>query len=116
MTVFAAVVLFVSAVFNVVTWPRFFRRVAQDPRARDATGRPTAFHTVHLALLLIALVIAAASVVVGVAGEAGHDGPRFGPGADQVMHGPMGGHMDGRMGAPLGGPPDGPGPGGPGRG
>lgn len=67
-------------------------------------------------LLVAAAAIAAASVVVGVAGEAGHDGPRFGPGADQVMHGPMGGHMDGRMGAPLGGPPDGPGPGGPGRG
>ena len=63
---FAAVVLFVSAVFNVVAWPRFFRRVAQDPRARDDSGRPTTFYTVHLVLVIIALAIAAASVVAGI--------------------------------------------------
>ena len=63
---FAAVVLFVSAVFNVVAWPRFFRRVAQDPRARDESGRPTTFYTVHLVLVIIALAIAAASVVAGI--------------------------------------------------
>lgn len=66
MTVFAAVVLFVSAVFNVVTWPRFFTRVRRDPRARDAAGRVTAFFTVHAVLLAIALLIAAASVLAGV--------------------------------------------------
>ena len=66
MTVLAAVLLFVTAVFNVVTWPRFFKRVAADPRARDAGNRPTAFYTVHLVLVIIALVIAAASAVVGV--------------------------------------------------
>lgn len=66
MTVFAALVLFIAAVFNVVAWPRFFQRVAKDPRARDAAGRPTTFYTVHLVLLLIALVIAAAAVVAGI--------------------------------------------------
>ena len=66
MTVFAAVVLFVGAVFNVVAWPRFFRRVAADPRARDTAGRPTTFYTVHLVLLLVALAIALASVVAGI--------------------------------------------------
>ena len=66
MTALAAVLLFVTAVFNVVTWPRFFKRVAADPRARDAGNRPTAFYTVHLVLVIIALVIAAASAVVGV--------------------------------------------------
>lgn len=66
MTVFAAAVLFVSAVFNVVAWPRFFQRVAKDERARDAAGRPTAFYRVHLVLVIIALAIAAASVVAGV--------------------------------------------------
>lgn len=66
MTVLAAVLLFVTAVFNVVTWPRFFKRVAADPRARDAGNRLTAFYTVHLVLVIIALVIAAASAVVGV--------------------------------------------------
>jgi hypothetical protein len=65
-TVFAALVLFIGAVFNVVTWPRFFQRVAKDARARDAAGKPTTFYTVHLVLLLIALLIAVASVVAGI--------------------------------------------------
>jgi hypothetical protein len=64
--VFAAVVLFIGAVFNVVTWPRFFQRVATDSRARDAAGKPTTFYTVHLVLLLIALAIAIASVIAGI--------------------------------------------------
>ncbi|MEV7932027.1 MULTISPECIES: SCO4848 family membrane protein [unclassified Curtobacterium] len=66
MTVFAAVVLFLAAVFNVVTWPRFFQRVAKDPRARNAAGKPTTFYTVHLVLLLIAFAIALAAVVAGI--------------------------------------------------
>ena len=66
MTVLAAVLLFLTAVFNVVTWPRFFKRVVADPRSRDAAGARTAFYTVHLVLVIIALVIAAASAVVGV--------------------------------------------------
>ena len=66
MLVFAAVFLFIGAVFNVVTWPRFFQRVAKDSRARDAAGKPTTFYTVHLVLLLIALAIAVASVIAGI--------------------------------------------------
>ena len=66
MTVFAALVLFIGAVFNVIAWPRFFQRVAKDTRARDAAGKPTTFYTVHLVLLLIALAIAVASVVAGI--------------------------------------------------
>lgn len=66
MTVFAALVLFIGAVFNVITWPRFFQRVASDPRARDAAGRTTTFWTVHFVLLVIAIVIAVASVVAGI--------------------------------------------------
>ncbi|OII04815.1 SCO4848 family membrane protein [Curtobacterium sp. MCBA15_005] len=66
MLVFAAVVLFIGAVFNVVAWPRFFQRVAKDSRARDAAGKPTTFYTVHLVLLLIALAIAVASVIAGI--------------------------------------------------
>ena len=66
MLVFAAVVLFIGAVFNVIAWPRFFQRVAKDTRARDAAGKPTTFYTVHLVLLLIALAIAVASVVAGI--------------------------------------------------
>jgi hypothetical protein len=65
-TVFAAIVLFLAAVFNLVTWPRFFQRVAKDSRARDAAGKPTTFYTVHLVLLLIAFAIALAAVVAGI--------------------------------------------------
>ena len=66
MLVFAAVVLFLGAAFNVITWPRFFQRVAKDTRARDAAGKPTTFYTVHLVLLLVALAIAVASVIAGI--------------------------------------------------
>lgn len=66
MTVLAAVLLFLTAVFNVVTWPRFFKRVILDPRSRDADGARTPFYTVHLVLVVIALAIAGASAVTGV--------------------------------------------------
>ncbi|EAR24318.1 hypothetical protein A20C1_00485 [marine actinobacterium PHSC20C1] len=67
MELFAAIILFLSAVFNVIAWPRFFARVNADSRARDAQGNTTAFYRVHAVLLAIALVLAAASVVAGVA-------------------------------------------------
>ncbi|WIB59040.1 hypothetical protein DEJ13_11285 [Curtobacterium sp. MCLR17_007] len=66
MLVFAAVVLFIGALFNVVAWPRFFQRVAKDTRARDASGRPTTFYRVHLVLLLVAMAITLASVIAGI--------------------------------------------------
>ncbi|MCT9821434.1 hypothetical protein N3K63_14205 [Microbacterium sp. W1N] len=66
MTVFAAVLLLAGAVFNAVVWPRFYPRIANDPRARAADGSRTAFYRVHVALICIALVLAAASAVVGV--------------------------------------------------
>ena len=61
-----AVLLLVSAAFNVFAWPTFFRRVARDSRARDEQGRATRFYMVHLVLLVVALVIAAAELVAGV--------------------------------------------------
>lgn len=66
MTVFAAVVLFLNALFNVFAWPRFFTRVRKDARARDAAGRPTAFLVVHGVLLGVALLLAALSALAGV--------------------------------------------------
>jgi len=65
-TVLLAVLLLVNAVFNVVVWPRFWKRVTADPRARDEQGRRTAFYTVHAVLIGAALVLAAASAVAGV--------------------------------------------------
>lgn len=66
MLVLAGILLLINAVYNVIVWPRFWTRVAKDPRARDAEGRPTRFLTVHAVLIGIALLIAAASAVAGV--------------------------------------------------
>ncbi|MDN4615689.1 hypothetical protein P5G50_14655 [Leifsonia sp. F6_8S_P_1B] len=66
MTVFAAVVLLLNAVFNVIAWPRFFQRVRTDARARDAAGKATPFLRVHAALLGVALLLAALSLVAGI--------------------------------------------------
>ncbi|MBN9210849.1 MAG: hypothetical protein BGO45_03930 [Microbacterium sp. 71-36] len=61
------VLLFANAVFNAVVWPRFYPRIAKDPRARDASGKPTAFLIVHTVLIAIALVLALASVIAAIA-------------------------------------------------
>ncbi|PVE62753.1 SCO4848 family membrane protein [Microbacterium testaceum] len=60
------VLLFANALFNAVVWPRFYPRIAKDPRARDAAGKPTAFLIVHTVLIAIALVLALASVIAAV--------------------------------------------------
>lgn len=60
------VLLLANAVFNVVVWPTFLRRVAKDPRARDAAGKPTKFLIVHAVLIGLALLLAAASAVAAV--------------------------------------------------
>jgi len=62
----AIAVLLLGAVFNVVAWPQFLRRVSADPRARDADGRPTRFLTVHRVLVGVALAIALLSVVAAI--------------------------------------------------
>ena len=66
-----AILLFLNAAFNVIVWPRFYKRVAQDPRARDAEGRATAFLKVHVVLIVIALVLAIVSAIAGVAALVG---------------------------------------------
>ena len=66
MTVFAALVLFLNAVFNLFAWPRFFTRVRTDARARDAAGKATPFLIVHAVLLAVALLLAVLSAIAGV--------------------------------------------------
>ncbi|MGY3127929.1 hypothetical protein ACVWW9_001428 [Agrococcus sp. UYP33] len=61
-----AVLLLIGAAFSAVVWPAFLRRIAADPRSRDAAGKPTRFLTVHLTLIGTALVIAVAQAVVGI--------------------------------------------------
>lgn len=62
----AVVLLFANALFNVVAWPQFLRRVSRDPRARDASGTATAFLRVHIILVTIALALAAASAITAI--------------------------------------------------
>ena len=59
-------ILFANAVFNVFAWSTFLRRVMKDPRARDTSGRPTPFLTVHIVQVTIALLLAALSAVAAV--------------------------------------------------
>ena len=61
-----AVLLLVNAAFNVLVWPTFSRRVANDARARDAHGKPTRFLIVHAVLIGAALVIALVSAVAAI--------------------------------------------------
>ena len=62
----AVALLFANAVFNVVAWPQFLRRVMRDPRARDDRGAATAFLRVHIILVSIALALAGVSAVAAV--------------------------------------------------
>lgn len=57
-----SVLLIANAVFSIIAWPTFLRRVMKDPRAKDAAGRPTRFLTVHIVLVAIALTLAALSL------------------------------------------------------
>lgn len=66
-----SVLLFINAAFNVIVWPQFYKRVVNDPRARDAEGRATAFLKVHAVLIAAALVIALVSVIAGIAALVG---------------------------------------------
>ena len=61
-----AILLIVNGVFNFLVWPTFLRRVAKDPRAKDADGKATRFLTVHIVLVAIALALGLASILGGV--------------------------------------------------
>lgn len=66
-----AVLLFLNAAFNAIVWPQFLRRVAKDPRAKDAQGKATPFLIVHVVLISIALVLALVSALAGIAALTG---------------------------------------------
>jgi len=65
-TLALAILLLVNALFTVVVWPTFYRRVANDSRARDVAGAATRFLTVHRVIVGIAYLIAAASIVAAI--------------------------------------------------
>ena len=60
-----AILLVVNGIFNLVVWPTFFRRVAKDPRSRDAAGKPTRFLIVHAVIVGLALALGLASILSG---------------------------------------------------
>ncbi|WP_407317320.1 hypothetical protein UQW22_12495 [Isoptericola halotolerans] len=66
-----SLVLVLAAVWNLVVWPQFWRRVTKDARARDDAGRPTRFYTVHAVLVGVSVVLALLVGVVGVLGLLG---------------------------------------------
>ncbi|MFT3799491.1 SCO4848 family membrane protein [Microbacterium sp.] len=67
MTPVLIALLLVNAAFNALVWPQFSRRIAKDPRARDADGKPTRFLIVHAVLIGAALALALASLIAAVA-------------------------------------------------
>lgn len=61
-----SVILLATGLWNLLIWPRFWQRIAKDPRSRDDAGRPTRFLTVHAALIGISLILGIAVGVLGV--------------------------------------------------
>jgi len=61
-----SILLLITAVWNLLIWPRFWQRIAADPRSRDADGRATKFLTVHSVLIAVSLALALAVGVLGV--------------------------------------------------
>ena len=68
MTVTLAIVLLVNALWNFIVWPPFYRRITADPRAHDASGKPTRFLRVHAILIGTSLLIGVISLVFGIIG------------------------------------------------
>jgi len=72
--VWLSVLLLVNAVFNVVVWPTFFRRITRDPRARNTAGKPTRFLSVHAVLISAALLLAIVSAMAAIVALVGFGG------------------------------------------
>lgn len=61
-----SLVLIVTALWNLLIWPQFFKRIVKDNRSRDAAGRPTTFLKVHTVLIGVSLVLGLAVGVLGI--------------------------------------------------
>jgi hypothetical protein len=66
MIITLSILLLVNALWNALVWPRFYKRVSADPRARDVSGKATTFLIVHAVLIGVSLLLAAVSLVVAV--------------------------------------------------
>lgn len=61
-----SIVLIVTALWNLLIWPQFFKRIVKDDRARDAAGKPTTFLRVHTVLIGVSLTLGLAVGVLGI--------------------------------------------------
>ncbi len=61
-----SILLIVVALWNLIIWPQFFKRVARDDRARDADGNPTRFYTVHVVLVGVSLALGISVGLLGI--------------------------------------------------
>lgn len=61
-----SLVLIVTALWNLLIWPRFFQRIVKDDRSRDAAGKPTTFLKVHIVLIGVSLTLGLAVGVLGI--------------------------------------------------
>ena len=61
-----SIVLIVTALWNLLIWPRFFQRIVKDDRARDAAGKPTTFLKVHSVLIGVSLGLGLAVGILGI--------------------------------------------------
>jgi hypothetical protein len=66
LSLFPSLVLVLAGLWNLLIWPRFFQRIAKDPRSRDAAGRPTRFLRVHAVLIGVSVLFALAVGAIGV--------------------------------------------------
>lgn len=61
-----SILLIVTALWNLLIWPQFFKRIVRDERSRDAAGKPTTFLKVHTVLIAISLGLGIAVGVLGL--------------------------------------------------
>lgn len=61
-----SLVLILAGIWSLIVWPPFLRRVLKDPRARDESGKPTKFLTVHIMLVSISMILGVATLVIGL--------------------------------------------------
>lgn len=61
-----SLVLIVTALWNLLIWPQFFKRIVKDDRARDSVGKPTKFLKVHAVLIGVSLCLGLAVGVLGI--------------------------------------------------
>lgn len=61
-----SLVLIATALWNLLIWPQFFKRIVKDDRSRDAEGRPTTFLRVHAILIGVSLSLGLTVGVLGI--------------------------------------------------